>query len=123
VEQLSRAGFEAVHWSNVGDPRAPDRTLMLVDDGLDAQHRALLVVHLDPVALHAVLEAPTGQAPRELGKIELVGDEIPLEVPIELAAEERHHVACLEVEGAVLPDFVCVLQERDTRPRERGSEP
>ncbi len=28
VEQLSRAGFEAVHWSNVGDPRAPDRTLM-----------------------------------------------------------------------------------------------
>jgi len=28
VEQLSRAGFEAVHWSNVGDPRTPDRTLM-----------------------------------------------------------------------------------------------
>jgi predicted nuclease of predicted toxin-antitoxin system len=28
VEPLSRGGFAAVHWSKVGDPRAPDRTLM-----------------------------------------------------------------------------------------------
>src|SRR5262249_10963596 len=25
---LTRAGWPAVHWSNVGDPRAPDRTIM-----------------------------------------------------------------------------------------------
>jgi uncharacterized protein DUF5615 len=84
VEQLSRAGFEAVHWSNVGDPRAPDRTLMLVDDGLDAQHRALLVVHLDPVALHAVLEAPTGQAPRELEKSSSSVTRSPWKFPLSL---------------------------------------
>jgi hypothetical protein len=76
----------------------------LVDDGLDAQHRALLVVHLDPVALHAVLDAPAGQAPRELREVELVGDEISLEVPVELPSEERHHVARLEVERAVLQE-------------------
>jgi len=27
-EALRREGFEAVHWSEIGDPRAPDRTIM-----------------------------------------------------------------------------------------------
>jgi hypothetical protein len=47
-----------------------------------------------------VLDAPAGQAPRELREVELVGYEISLEVPVELASEERHHVARLEVERA-----------------------
>lgn len=28
VDELMSHGFEAVHWSHVGDPRAPDRTIM-----------------------------------------------------------------------------------------------
>ena len=28
VEELERHGWEAVHWSDVGDPRASDRTIM-----------------------------------------------------------------------------------------------
>ncbi|MGH7856041.1 MAG: hypothetical protein ACREQY_01835, partial [Candidatus Binatia bacterium] len=74
----------------------------LIDHRLDPQHRALFVVHLDPVALHAVLDAPAGQASGELRKVELVGDEIALEVAVELAAEEGHHVTRLEVERRVL---------------------
>jgi len=37
------------------------------------------------------------ETPGELGKVELVGDEIALEVPVKLASEEGHHIACLEV--------------------------
>ncbi len=28
VETLQKAGFEALHWSDVGDPSAPDRKIM-----------------------------------------------------------------------------------------------
>ncbi len=28
VETLRDAGFETVHWSEIGDPRAPDRTIL-----------------------------------------------------------------------------------------------
>ena len=49
------------------------------DPRLDAQHRAFLVVHFDPVALHAVLHATAGRAARKLRDVELVGDEIALE--------------------------------------------
>lgn len=28
VQALANAGFEAIHWSTVGDPRASDRTIM-----------------------------------------------------------------------------------------------
>lgn len=28
VETLGEAGFEALHWSAVGDPRAPDRKIL-----------------------------------------------------------------------------------------------
>jgi len=28
VEALQTMGFEAIHWSSVGDPRAPDREIL-----------------------------------------------------------------------------------------------
>jgi predicted nuclease of predicted toxin-antitoxin system len=41
VERLSRAGFDAVHWSTVGDPRASDREIMR----WAAEHQRAVMTH------------------------------------------------------------------------------
>jgi hypothetical protein len=58
----------------------------VIDDGLDPQDTAVLVVHLDPVALHPVLDAGAGPAPLP------VGEDVAREAAVELAAEEGEPV-------------------------------
>ena len=41
IQPLTAAGFSAVHWSTVGDPRAPDREIMawaLANDSIVVTH-------------------------------------------------------------------------------------
>jgi hypothetical protein len=61
------------------------------DGGLDAQNAAGLVVHLDGIAAHPVLDADA------LGPVLEAGDDLPGEVAVDLAAEEAHDVGALEV--------------------------
>jgi predicted nuclease of predicted toxin-antitoxin system len=51
VETLGEVGFEALHWSVVGDPRAPDRTIL----EWAGSHGCVLLTHdLDFGAILAV---------------------------------------------------------------------
>jgi len=69
----------------------------IVDDGLDPQHAAVLVlvVHLDPLPLHPVLHACARPA-----ALPVVRD-LPREAAVELPAEERAHVLGAQAEGGV----------------------
>ena len=58
----------------------------IVDHSLDAQHAAVLVVHLDPVALHPVFHPGPGPA-----TLPLVQD-LAREAAMEFPAEEGQHV-------------------------------
>jgi len=54
VETFSVAGFESVHWSRVGDPRAPDHAIMK----WAAEHGYIVFTHdLDFGALIAATQA------------------------------------------------------------------
>ena len=54
VEALSKEGFEAIHWSSVGKPSAPDREIM----AWAAAHGFVLLTHdLDFAALLAATSA------------------------------------------------------------------
>ena len=69
---LRGAGHDAVHWSDIGDPRALDSTLMLWEV---AHHRAVLTHDLDYGAALALSGAgkpsvvQISTLPRHLGKI------------------------------------------------------
>jgi predicted nuclease of predicted toxin-antitoxin system len=54
VETLVGAGFEALHWSSVGDPRAPDRRIL---EYASAHGFVLLTHDLDFGAILAVSQA------------------------------------------------------------------
>lgn len=57
VERLSGAGYETVHWSTVGDPKAPDREIMR---WAAENHRVVMTHDLD---FGAVLAATQASAP------------------------------------------------------------
>ena len=65
------------------------------DGRLDAQDAAGLVVHLDGVATHPVLDA------HALGTVLEARGDFAGEVAVGLAAKEAHHVGALEVEHRV----------------------
>ena len=57
VPVLKEAGFEAIHWSDVGDPRAPDRTIM----DYAKKHRYVVFTH--DLDFGAILAATQAEAP------------------------------------------------------------
>jgi len=57
VEILSNHGFEAVHWTSIGDPRAPDAVLLCWAKVNDA------VVFTHDLDFGAILAATGGSAP------------------------------------------------------------
>ena len=57
VERLSVAGYDTVHWSAVGDPRAPDREIMR----RAAENRRVVLTH--DLDFGAVLAATQASAP------------------------------------------------------------
>jgi predicted nuclease of predicted toxin-antitoxin system len=57
VEGLARHGFEAVHWSTIGAPTAPD------DEILSWAREHGLVVITNDLDFSAILAATSGQAP------------------------------------------------------------
>src|SRR4029077_14928808 len=69
----------------------------LVDDGLDAQDHAELVVHFQPVALHAVLDARAGPA-----LFAAEGEDLAIELRTETPAEETQDVVGGEVQQSML---------------------
>lgn len=82
----------------------------LVDDGFDAQDHAELVVHFEPVALHAVLDAGAGAA-----LFAAEGKNLAIELRIETSAEEAQDVVRGEVrQGMVDHLWVERLQVRAT---------
>src|SRR5438093_966709 len=74
---------------------AEQRPAGLVDDGLDAQDAAVLVVHLDPVALGPMLDASSLDSMLE------IADDLSLEGAVKLAPEKAHHVIGLERKGGM----------------------
>jgi predicted nuclease of predicted toxin-antitoxin system len=57
VERLSSAGYDAVHWSTVGDPRATDREIMR----WAAEHQRAVMTH--DLDFGAVLAATQARVP------------------------------------------------------------
>jgi hypothetical protein len=95
---LDEAVEGAVSGDGVVDDSRGIEVAMVVDDSLDAQDAAVLVVHLEPVPLHPVLHPGARPAP-----LPLVQD-LPREAAVELAAEEREHVFGAQAEGGVLQE-------------------
>lgn len=57
INRLARHGFEAVHWSTIGAPTAPD------DDILEWAREHQFVVITNDLDFAAILAATAGQAP------------------------------------------------------------
>ena len=67
----------------------------IVDRGLQAQHTPF-IIHLEAIALHAVLDSPTFRS------FLAVGRNVPLEVAMQLASQETHHIFRRKVQGGIL---------------------
>jgi hypothetical protein len=63
----------------------------------DAQHRAELVIHLQPVLFDPVLDTRAGPA-----LLLAVGQDLPLEVAVQLASQKRQNVRGREVDRGVV---------------------
>jgi len=75
----------------------PDFELVrMIDDCLDTQDHAMLVVHLDPVLFHPVSDPGAGPA------LPHVVDQLAGEVAVQLTSEESHDVLCAEAVKSVL---------------------
>lgn len=59
ADALGQHGFEAVHWMEVGDQRAPDRTIMTW-----ARERGYVVFTHDHILIVRSRAAPPEQPPR-----------------------------------------------------------
>jgi len=82
----------------VSFPQSTDAKLTrIVDDGLNPQDLAELVVHFQPVVFHAMLDACSW-----ITFLLAVGEDLSLEVAMQLAAEERQNVIRPEVHHRVI---------------------
>jgi hypothetical protein len=98
LPQRDRFGFSAA--AAAAAPADPE-FLRLVDHRLDPEDRTGFVVHLDPVLFHPMLHPPARHAAPEL-VLDSVGDQLALELAVELPAQEGQHVRGREAEGAGL---------------------
>jgi len=78
---------------------ADKKTIGVIDDGLNAQDASELVVHFDPVASDAMLDAHAFDPRLE------VFDDVGLEVAGQLLAQEAEHIPSAEAQECVLDQF------------------
>jgi len=83
------------------DAPADPKFFRVVDHSLHPQDPPSLLVHLDPVPLHAVLDAPPGQAAVE-PMVELIRHRLAFELAVPLAPQEAEDVPGREIQRAVL---------------------
>ncbi len=85
----------------------------LVDDRLDAKDQAELVVHFQPVVLHAMFNA----CPRPAFFLTVV-EHLALEAWIELAAQEGKNIGGRELQGGVVEQALVQRRERGAATKE-----
>lgn len=93
VDHLAGSGFEAVHWSSIGSPRATDREIM---QSARERGAAVLTHDLDFSALLAVARS-AGPSVVQL----CTRDVLPSACGIQLVAAVRRHAAAI-VRGAIV---------------------
>src|SRR4030095_4445236 len=81
-------------------PATDFELIRVVDDGLNPQHAAVLVIHSDPVALHRVLDP--GARPAALPVVQ----DLAGELPVELAPQESEDVLGAQAERGAAPGAV-----------------
>lgn len=85
---------------------ADEKPIRVVDDGLDTQHEAEFVVHLDPVFAEAVFDAHAFDAGLA------VGEHLALEAARELLAQKAEQVLGAEAQQGVFDQFAVQGSER-----------
>src|SRR5262245_12817548 len=83
----------------------------VVDDGFDTQHRTLLVVHLDPIGIEAMLDSRSFDATLQ------VGDHFAFELPMQplsrrLTSQKAHHVTAVKMQPRVAKQTRCQFPPR-----------
>jgi predicted nuclease of predicted toxin-antitoxin system len=103
VEELSRHGFDAIHWSTVGDPRAPDTTIMA---WARANGRCVFTHDLDFGHLLALTHAEGPSVLQVRGQNTLPEHLSPLVI-----------AALRQYEAALVAGALVVVEERKSRVR------